>query len=62
MVKETVGEAVNGNDDEWEANCPNCQTNHEFSGFYDPEDITECACGCKFRIVKLWLDDRTFIE
>lgn len=57
------GTIINGNNDEWEAACPYCESMNEFSGFFDPQSIYKCInCVAKFQITKIWLTDSQYIN
>ena len=62
MISEIEGQAINGNDDNWIVECPKCNKEFEYEGFFDSEDITECPCGTKFKTKKIWLNDDTYIK
>ena len=55
------GIAVDGHDDHWIVNCPNCEHEFEYTGFFDKDDITKCSCGTQFKTRRVWLDDETYI-
>mgnify|MGYP003396539425 CR=1 FL=1 len=61
-IKEAEGNSVNGYDDNWTVNCPGCEKEFEYTGFYDSSEITFCSCGCRFKTVKVWIDDKTYME
>ena len=48
MSFNSIGYLVNNEDDHWIVNCPHCDKEYEFTGYYDPEDETKCECGCVF--------------
>jgi hypothetical protein len=60
-MKYTDGTAVNGCDDHWTVICPECGREIEYYGFFDPDDINECQCGCEFITQRVWLDSEIFI-
>ena len=61
-IKSVEGKSVEGEDDQWTAECPDCGEGVEYVGFFDPDDITDCSkCGCKFKTTKVWLDADTYI-
>mgnify|MGYP001592238829 CR=1 len=57
-----IGEAIHGQCDNWIVDCPKCYKSIEYSGYFDKDDICECDCGCKFKTIRVWLDDETYIE
>ena len=50
-ILEIIGNLIDGEDDHWEVICPKCGRIFEYQGFYDPEDKTECNCGCVFTTI-----------
>ena len=38
----TEGHGVDGDDMHWTVKCPACGQEHEYRGFFDPEDVTVC--------------------
>ncbi len=60
-MKYTEGTAVNGCDDRWTVRCPECGREIEYEGYFDPDDINECECGCEFITMRVWLDNEIFI-
>ena len=60
-MEKTQGTSINGEDDHWVVNCPNCDKELEYLGFYDEEDLTKCSCGCKFQTERVWINDDTYI-
>ena len=61
-MKKVNGFAVNGQEDHWTVGCPTCYKVHEFTGYFDPDDVTECNCGCKFKTKRIWLNDKEYIQ
>ena len=61
-VEEAEGRAVNGDDTHWHVNCPKCEKEFEYIGFFDSADKTKCKCGCVFVTKKVWINDKTYIE
>lgn len=64
MSKKTkaVGYAVNEDDMHWTVNCPECNSEHEYEGYYDAEDDNTCKCGCVFRTERVWINEKEFIQ
>lgn len=52
----TTGLALNDAGDEWSATCPQCEKEYEYQGFWDPDDVTKCSCGCHFTIDEVEFD------
>jgi hypothetical protein len=61
MIK-TEGYSINGEEDHWTGSCPECGREFEFEGFFDPEEITKCKCGCEFTFEKVLIDNLSFIQ
>lgn len=62
LVKKTaIGYSLDY-DDHWKVNCPDCGEEFEYEGFFDPEDITECTCGCTFKTEKIVFENGDFIK
>ena len=60
-MKTAVGKSINGNDDKWIVNCPDCEKEFEYTGYFDSGDVTKCTCGCEFTTNKVWLNDKEYI-
>lgn len=58
----TEAYSIDGDDMSWMVNCPNCDKYYEYIGFFDSSDITNCKCGCNFKVSKLWLNENQFIR
>lgn len=52
-MDKTTGLAIS--EDEWTVNCPRCEKEYHYEGFLDPNDVTECECGCEF--TTMYLED-----
>lgn len=61
-MKTAEGTAVNGADDHWIVECPVCEKSFEYQGFFDPDEITECKCGCRFKTNRVLINDTQFIN
>lgn len=61
-METTKGYAIDGMDDQWTVDCPKCDKEFNYSGFFDSSDITNCKCGCSFTTTKVWIDDTKYIE
>ena len=59
-IIDTEGTAIE--EDVWWANCPICDKYYDYEGIFDGEEITECSCGCKFRIRKIYFEDGNYIN
>jgi len=62
-IKETIAHSVNEEDDHWIVNCPKCDAEIRFIGFFDSMDIINCSkCNCQFRAIRLEFEDGSYIE
>lgn len=61
-IQNVVGTSVHGDDTEWRVNCPSCDTQFHFTGYFNSQEIDTCKCGCRFRTVKIWIDEISFIQ
>ena len=61
-IKSVEGKSVDGEDDHWKVECPDCGEGVEYVGFFDPDDITDCSkCDCKFKTTKVWFNVDTYM-
>lgn len=57
------GYAIDGDDMHWTVNCPHCEKEIEYQGFFDATDKNECTkCGTEFYTNKLWINDNEYIQ
>lgn len=49
-------------EDHWLVNCPNCDKEFEYNGFFDSEEITECKCGTNFKTSKIEFENGDYIH
>lgn len=57
------GFAIDGDDMNWTVECPSCNNEIEYEGYFDATDICRCSkCNTYFLCEKVWLDDNTFIK
>lgn len=61
-IQSVVGFSIDNDDMRWVANCPECNIEYSFEGYFDPSDTDECKCGCTFRIERVEFEDGSFIE
>ena len=47
------GYSVDGNDDKWSVNCPSCDNELTYVGFFDKDDENLCKCGTRFRTARV---------
>lgn len=58
----TTGQIIDGDDMHWTVNCPKCDRQFEYTGFFDHSDVTDCRCGCEFMTDRIYSeDDKTYI-
>jgi len=60
-MKKVEGFAINEEEDHWIVNCPVCEKEFEYTGYFDSSDITKCSCGCNFVTTKVWINDESYI-
>jgi len=60
-MKKAEGFAINEEEDHWIVNCPDCEKEFEYTGYFDSSDITKCSCGCNFVTIKVWINDESYI-
>jgi hypothetical protein len=56
------GFCIDGEDDHWIVNCPECDQEYTYRGFFDPEDVTKCDCGVTFTTKRVWVNDDEYIR
>lgn len=61
VMRSAIGHSVNGDDMNWTVDCPNCDKEYEFTGYFDSGDEYYCKCGCTFKTSKVWIDDSHYI-
>ena len=61
-ILKAEGNCVDGDDTHWTVDCPNCDKQFEYTGFFDSSDKETCKCGCVFRTKKIWITDSKYIE
>ena len=49
-------------DDNWIVNCPECEKEFEYTGFFCQDDITKCSWGTSFKTLKIEFEDGSYIE
>ena len=62
MKNKAIATALDKQGEHWKAECPGCGKELEFKGWFDPEDLCQCDCGCEFYIEKVWLNDKEYIQ
>ena len=60
-IQKVDGKSVNCQDDNWVVNCPNCDKEIEYTGYFDPDDLTKCSCETTFKINRIYFEDGSYI-
>ena len=60
-IKKVDGKSVDGQCDHWVVNCPNCEKEFEYTGYFDSEDLTKCKCGAIFKTERVYFEDDSYI-
>jgi len=63
-MNETIvdGHSVNNDDMHWIVNCPTCERELEYTGYFDSDDINKCKCGTEFKTRRIYFDNNSYIE
>ena len=62
-MKTAEGNSFGGSDDHWIVNCPYCDYQIEYTGWFDPDDDCECPkCREHFKTIKVWIDEKHYIK
>ena len=56
------GAIVDGDDMHWTVNCPKCEQEIEYTGFFDSGEINKCKCGAEFKTRRIYFEDGSYIE
>lgn len=63
VIGSAVGHSVDGDDMHWTVDCPKCDKEYEFTGYYDSGDTFNCPiCKHTFRTIKVWIDDAHYMQ
>ena len=60
-IQKVDGKSVNCQDDNWVVNCPNCDKEFEYTGYFDPDDLIKCSCGAIFKTNRIYFEDGSYI-
>jgi hypothetical protein len=60
-MKEVIGHIIDNSDDRWRVICPECGDDFIHEGYFDPDDITTCDCGCKFQTKRIEFENGDYI-
>ena len=55
------GTSVNDEDDHWVVNCPNCEKEIEYTGYFDSEELNKCHCGMTFKTNRIYFENGSYI-
>jgi len=55
------GYAIDGDDMHWSVECPSCDKELEYEGFFDPDDKCVCSCGKVFYCNKVWVSESEYL-
>ena len=56
------GHSCDNNGTYWKVNCPLCEKEFEYMGYFNSKDITECKCGCRFQTKRIYFEDNSYME
>lgn len=56
------GHAIDGDDMHWTVNCPTCEQELEYTGYYDSGDTNKCKCGTEFKTRRVYFDNGSYME
>jgi len=58
-----VGHSIDNDDMQWTVDCPGCQKELQYAGFFDKDDLNICKqCGTKFKTSRIEFDNGDHIE
>ena len=60
-IQKVDGKSVDGQCDHWVVNCPNCDKEFEYTGYFDHDDLTKCSCGAIFKTERVYFEDESYI-
>ena len=60
-IQKVDGKSVDGQEDHWVVNCPNCDKEIEYTGYFDPDDLTKCSCGITFKTNRIYFEDDSYL-
>lgn len=56
------GHSVDNDDMHWTVNCPTCERELEYTGYFDSGDVNKCKCGTEFKTRRVYFDNGSHIE
>lgn len=61
-MRTAIGNAVDNDDMHWTVNCPECERELEYTGYFDRSDLNKCKCGCEFLTERVEFENGDFIQ
>ena len=62
-MKTTEAYAIDNDDMHFTVECPSCNNETEYNGFFDSSEVNICPkCKVQFRISKLWMSEDDYIN
>lgn len=62
VIDTADGQAIDNDDLHWTVNCPECDHEFEYKGFFDSSDVTQCNCGRHFKTRRVNFDNGSYIQ
>ena len=62
VIHSADGHSCYNDDSHWTVNCPLCEKEFEYTGYFDSSEINYCRCGCKFRTKRVYFEDDSYME
>lgn len=62
QVRSADGNSVDDDDMHWTVNCPTCERELEYTGYFDSGDINKCECGTEFKTRRVYFDNDSYME
>ena len=56
------GYSVDNDDMHWVVNCPICERELEYTGYFDSGDVNRCKCGTEFKTRRVYFDNDSYME
>jgi len=62
LAKELVTTGIAIEEDHWIVECPDCNLEYEFQGYFDSGEPVKCDCGISFKVTKIIFSNGAYIE
>jgi hypothetical protein len=62
VMRSADGHSVDNDDMHWTVNCPTCERELEYTGYFDSGDINKCKCGTEFKTRRVYFDNDSYME